>query len=493
MEKKRRHIICMVSDFFYPSVGGVEEHIYQLSQCLLRRGHKVIVVTHVYEGRRGVRYMASGLKVYYLPILPFYNQSALPTFITSIPLLRNIMIREGVTIVHGHSAFSTMAHESMNLARALGLKSVFTDHSLFGFADMSAIVTNNFLTLSLADVNHCICVSYVGKENTVLRASVKPEDVSVIPNALDTDVFKPDPTRRPKDKINIVVMSRLQYRKGVDLQPEIIRNICGKYPQVNFIIGGDGPKRSVLEEVRDVVGHDRVTLLGAVPHADVHDVFIQGHIFLNTSLTEAFCIAICEAVCSGLQVVSTRVGGIPEVLPDKLIQLAEPNVQSLTAALERAIENHLQGIAIDPWEMYADMKDLYTWPDVAQRTEVVYNRVSREPNDVCLVQRLRRYIKCGPVAGVFMMLLLTLQVIILRVCDWLHPVEMDMAPNFPSLPIHPTTIAEAELMHIEKNGLVKKSPFRCSARECLGLEDHMDGENKKRVYLRSRKKNYVKE
>lgn len=42
------------------------------------------------------------------------------------------------------------------------LQSVFTDHSLFGFADMSAIVTNNFLALSLADVNHCICVSYVG-------------------------------------------------------------------------------------------------------------------------------------------------------------------------------------------------------------------------------------------------------------------------------------------------------------------------------------------
>ena len=69
--------------------------------------------------------------------------------------------------------------------------------------------------------------------------------------------------------------------------------------QVNFIIGGNGPKRSVLEEVRDEVGTERVTLLGAVPHSKVHSVLIQGQIFLNTSLTEAFCIAICEAVCSG--------------------------------------------------------------------------------------------------------------------------------------------------------------------------------------------------
>ena len=37
----RRHSILMVSDFFYPNCGGVEGHIYQLSQCLLQRGHQV--------------------------------------------------------------------------------------------------------------------------------------------------------------------------------------------------------------------------------------------------------------------------------------------------------------------------------------------------------------------------------------------------------------------------------------------------------------------
>lgn len=37
----RRHRVLMVSDFFYPNFGGVENHIYQLSQCLLAAGHKV--------------------------------------------------------------------------------------------------------------------------------------------------------------------------------------------------------------------------------------------------------------------------------------------------------------------------------------------------------------------------------------------------------------------------------------------------------------------
>ncbi|XP_071516887.1 phosphatidylinositol N-acetylglucosaminyltransferase subunit A isoform X2 [Panulirus ornatus] len=422
----------MVSDFFYPNVGGVEEHIFQLSQCLLHRGHKVIVLTHVYGDRRGIRHMTNGLKVYYLPIQTFYNQSVLPTFITSIPLLRYIFLRERVSIVHGHSAFSTMAHEAMNLARAMGLKSVFTDHSLFGFADMSAIVTNNFLALSLADVNHCICVSYVGKENTVLRANVDQEKVSVIPNALDSHVFKPEPAQRPLNKINVVVMSRLQYRKGVDLQPAIIRHICERYPQVNFIIGGDGPKRSILEEVRDEVGNERLKLLGAVPHADVHGVLVQGHIFLNTSLTEAFCIAICEAVCSGLQVVSTNVGGIPEVLPCHLILLAHPTVKSLTEKLELAIQRELNGKRLDPWKMHEEMKNIYLWSDVVQRTEVVYDQVHLEQSSAELVRRLPRYKKCGLVAGWFMMFLVTLQFLLLKICDKLWPSsDIDIAPDYP--------------------------------------------------------------
>lgn len=73
----------MVSDFFYPNMGGVENHIYQLSQCLIARGHKVqlpagrwgwhmrvislcmqvVVVTHSYGDRTGVRYLSNYLKV----------------------------------------------------------------------------------------------------------------------------------------------------------------------------------------------------------------------------------------------------------------------------------------------------------------------------------------------------------------------------------------------------------------------------------------------
>lgn len=69
---------------------------------------------------------------------------------------------------------------------------------------------------------------------------------------------------------------------------------------MHFLIGGDGPKRWLLEEVRERCGlQDRVTLLGSLEHSQVRSVLTRGHIFLNTSLTEAYCMAIVEAAACG--------------------------------------------------------------------------------------------------------------------------------------------------------------------------------------------------
>lgn len=125
----------------------------------------------------------------------------------------------------------------------LGRKVVFTDHSLFGFADAASIHINKVLKWVIADVNACICVSHINKDNLALRAAIDPLNIYVIPNAVDTTRFQPDPSlRRPANKINIVVLSRMQYRKGVDLLIDIIPEIIKKYPEAYFIIGGDGPK-----------------------------------------------------------------------------------------------------------------------------------------------------------------------------------------------------------------------------------------------------------
>lgn len=120
----KKHSICMVSDFFYPNMGGVESHIYQLSQCLIEKGHKVVVVTHAYGRRKGVRYLTNGLKVYYLPLQVMYNQSTATTCYHSLPLMRCVFVRERITVVHAHSSFSAMAHDSLFHAKTMGLNTV---------------------------------------------------------------------------------------------------------------------------------------------------------------------------------------------------------------------------------------------------------------------------------------------------------------------------------------------------------------------------------
>lgn len=421
-EVPQKQNVCMVSDFFYPNMGGVESHIYQLSQCLIERGHKVIIVTHAYGNRKGIRYLTNGLKVYYLPLKVMYNQSTSTTVFHSLPLLRYIFVRERITIVHSHSSFSSMAHDSLFHAKTMGLHTVFTDHSLFGFADVSSVLTNKLLTISLCDTNHIICVSFTSKENTVLRGAVNPEIVSVIPNAVDPTDFTPNPSKRDENKITIVVVSRLVYRKGIDLLGGIIPELCQKYPDLQFLIGGEGPKRLVLEEVREKYQlHDRVRLLGALEHKDVRNVLVQGHIFLNTSLTEAFCMAIVEGASCGLQVVSTRVGGIPEVLPEDLIILCEPTVKSLCEGLEMVIAKHRAGSLPPPAAIHNRVRTLYTWRNVAERTEKVYDRVAKEvvlPMD----ERLNRLMsRCGPVAGCIFSLFAVLDFLLLVFLRWLVP------------------------------------------------------------------------
>lgn len=392
--RKKKHVICMVSDFFYPNTGGVEEHIYNLSQCLLKRTHKVIIMTHCYGQRAGIRYLTRGLKVYYLPVRVFYAQCVLPTMICNIALIRYILIREQVEIVHGHSAFSVLCHEVSIIAKLMGLKTVFTDHSLFGFADTSAVLTNKYLQMCLCECDHCICVSHTGKENTVLRAKVKSYKVSVIPNAVDAYNFTPDPSKIDPNVVTIVIVSRLVYRKGVDLMAAVIAEMCPRYSKLRFIIGGDGPKMWLLQEIRERLGLQHcVTLLGSLKHCQVRDVLVKGNIFLNTSLTEAYCMAIVEAASCGLKVVSTRVGGIPEVLPESMIYLTEPNVSSLVEGIEKAMKDIEQGNIMCPFKYNRMIRKMYSWMDITRRTEIVYNKILNKNKS--LGRQLRSYLTCG--------------------------------------------------------------------------------------------------
>lgn len=369
--------------------------------------------------------------MYYLPFTPFHDNCTLPSLGTMFPLIRNILIRERVDIVHGHQATSNLTHMAMYHARTMGLTTVYTDHSLFGFGDAACIHINKVLKWMLSDVTQAICVSNTNKENLILRAAIRPEDVYVIPNAVDSSRFTPDPTMRPESpRINIVVISRMTYRKGVDLLVDIIPAICSQYPDVHWLIGGDGPKKLDLEQLieRNKL-HDRVELLGRVEHSSVRDVLVKGNIFLNCSLTEAFCIAIVEAASCGLSVVSTNVGGVPEVLPNHLLRLAEPRADALTEALSEVLDT--LDSAGDPFEVHNQVKEMYSWEKVARRTEKVYGEALKS-RKLTFVERIRAYMTVGPLAGPLSVLFAVVDYAVWLLLEWVQPRDsISLTRDFP--------------------------------------------------------------
>jgi phosphatidylinositol glycan class A protein len=225
-----------------------------------------------------------------------------------------------------------------------------------------------------------------------------------------------------------VIVSRLVYRKGVDLLVGIIPPICNAFPEVDFIIGGDGNKKLSLEEMveREHL-EDRVEFLGSVPHKSVRDVLVRGNVFLNCSLTESFCIAILEAASTGLFVVSTNVGGVPEVLPPDMIELADPNVDSLVEGLSRAITDKID--KVDPFEFHERVSQIYSWERVANETVSVYDTVYDKPR-LTFIQRLARYKTVGRIAGYVVCLLgITLHFVV-KLVEWWQPRSLiDVVPD----------------------------------------------------------------
>jgi phosphatidylinositol N-acetylglucosaminyltransferase subunit A len=71
-------------------------------------------------------------------------------------------MRERIQLLHGHASLSSMAHEGLLHSHLMGVRTVFTDHSLFGFDDATGILTNKLLEAALRNVDAAICVSYTG-------------------------------------------------------------------------------------------------------------------------------------------------------------------------------------------------------------------------------------------------------------------------------------------------------------------------------------------
>lgn len=429
MSFKKKLNICMVSDFFYPNTGGVETHIYCISKSLIKQGEKVIVITHSYGNRKGIRWMKGGVKVYYLPLPIVYQNVTYPIPLVLLPIIRNILIREQIDIVHGHQSMSALVHETIITAKFLGLKTVFTDHSLFGVSKLENIIVNRILEFMFVDTDCIISVSNVSRENIIVRTNISPEKVFVIPNAIIPSQFTPGIKPIDKKKIKIVVICRLFYRKGVDFLIKIIPKICAYDNTVSFLIAGEGPKKIELEQMIEENNlQKKVELVLAYTPEQVRNVLIKGDIFLNTSLTEAFCIGILEAASCGLLIVSTSVGGIPEILPGYILMLSKPTIDSIFLTLTNAIYK-IKTESFNKLKRHNEIKKMYSWNLVSRRIRKVYEEAEKTKPQT-LKKRILKRIQISKMSGFFFSIFIVFGNILYNILEKIFPRNtIDICPS----------------------------------------------------------------
>ena len=147
-------------------------------------------------------------------------------------------------------------------------------------------------------------------------------------------------------------------------------------------------------------------------------------------MTEAFCVAMCEAVSCGLQVVTTNVGGIPEVLPDGMVELCQPSVQALCDGLEKCIQNVRDNNIPDPWDYHQKMEQFYNWHNIAKRTERVYDSARLLPVP-SRAQLLITAYSLGPIIGKLVVILYSLVMALLWIVGVVWPkTNIDTVPDY---------------------------------------------------------------
>lgn len=166
-----------------------------------------------------------------------------------------------------------------------------------------------------------------------LRVEGVPEHkIVVIPNGIDSSIFPPrEYSQRPR---RIAMVACLREEKRIDVLISAAPRVLARYPDAEFLIVGDGSCRDQLVTLARERGvTERFRFLGH--RDDVPAVLSMADLFVLPSRSEAFPNSIIEAMASGLPVVASAVGGIPELVDDgNTGRLVPPgNAEALAAAL----------------------------------------------------------------------------------------------------------------------------------------------------------------
>jgi len=205
------------------------------------------------------------------------------------------------------------------------------------------------ISQSLMDCDGIACVSQALRQR-VQALTRGQRDAVVITTGAELRSFRPaDPEERetirrdlnwPADALVVITAGYLLEAKGIFELVNAFDQVAGRHRQAMLVYLGDGPERPALENrIAHSPFKERVHLVGHVHPQEVATYFRAADLFALPSHHEGMPNVVLEGMAAGLPILATRVGGIPEAVPDERYGILVPprNQAELGRALERIL------------------------------------------------------------------------------------------------------------------------------------------------------------
>lgn len=191
-------------------------------------------------------------------------------------------------------------------------------------------------------------------------------------DALPKSNLPQDIQKRIRDKQVLLSVCHLEMEKGVQYNIEAFARLQDRYPQLVYIIVGDGPYRYKLQNLaQELEIQDRIIFAGRQPRHKVSSFYQAAHVFSMPSQDESFGIVYLEAMAAGLPVIGTRGEGIDPIISEngvgRLIQHGD--VVALAGEISSLLDS---ATAADLGRRAKATAARFTWQDNARQLLEVY-------------------------------------------------------------------------------------------------------------------------
>ncbi|MFA5832708.1 MAG: N-acetyl-alpha-D-glucosaminyl L-malate synthase BshA [Bacteroidota bacterium] len=302
----------------YPTYGGSGVLATELGKALAKRGHQIHFISYAMPMRlnggfdNNIFYHEVEMTTYPVFEFPLYT----PALASKMVEVANF---EGLDLLHVHYAIphATSAYLAKKMISNKDFRTVTTLHG----TDITLVgLEPSFLSVmkfSIEKSDGVTAVSRYLKEKTLTNYNINKE-IDVIPNFVDIEEYRhvDDSCVRKKfsldDKRILVHVSNFRPVKRVQDVIRIFDQVQKKIPSI-LILAGDGPDRSNCEMlVRELGIQHSVKFLGK--QVELREILSAADIFLMPSQQESFGLSALEAMACEVPVISSSVGGLPELV-----------------------------------------------------------------------------------------------------------------------------------------------------------------------------------